>query len=461
MQQKLQQIPQLRQELRLSQTLIQSLEILQLPTPELEARLRQEAEVNPFLELEDKNKISYEEISSDEEDYTKMLHPYNKYDTTLPIDLSKNPEVQIPINIISVTPSLTQHLIEQLKYNTDDPKVIEIGEAIIANIDKKGYLSATTEELSHSLNVPKEEVEKVLELIQKFDPPGVGARDPRECLLLQAKIIFPENTLLIKLLEEHYDDFLNKRKTKIAKELGISIEQVERLYEFVKEHLNPHPGFQYPEPPDYIQPDLIVRETEDGNYTVELVDYYLPRVKLVETIKNDDLKKLTKDEKNIVKDWKDTAQFLVRSLELRKETLLKVGEEIVKRQQDFMKKGISQLKPMTYRDIAETTGLHESTISRCVTGKWIQTPQGMYELKFFFTRGLESTKINGEAISSEAIKNAISEIIEQEDKNKPLSDEKISEILKEKLGVKVARRTVAKYREELKIPNSSERKQYK
>lgn len=458
MQQKLQQVQQLRQELRLSQTQIQSLEILQLPTVELEARLREEAEKNPFLEIEENNNISYDEISVIEEKDTDFISSRD-YVRTVPIDLSKNPLTEVPINIVSVTPSLKQHLIEQLRLNIEDSKLLEIGETIIANIDKRGYLSESIEELAQTLNVNKEEIEKVLELIQSFDPPGVGARSLRECFLIQAKILFPENKILIELFENYFEDFLKGEKNKIAKDLRISLEEVENLYKFIRENFNPHPGYQYPEPPEYVQPDLIVRETEDGKYTVELVDDYFPRVRLIETITQEDIRKLPSEEKEKVREWRETAKALVKSIELRKETLLKVGEEIVRSQEGFMKNGASHLKPMTYKDIAEKLGVHESTISRCIAGKWISTPQGIFELKYFFTRGLESTKA-GETISSEAIKNAILEIVEQEDKTKPLSDEKIVEILEKRIGVKIARRTVAKYREELKIPNSSERKKF-
>ncbi|MCX8064605.1 MAG: RNA polymerase factor sigma-54 [Candidatus Hydrogenedentes bacterium] len=456
MQQRLQQIPQLRQELRLSQTQIQSLEILQLPTPELETRLREETEKNPFLEIEEKSSLSYDDITTIEEKDPEQYYSKD-FNRTLPLDLSKNRHSELPVNIVSVTPSLKQHLIKQLRCTTEEPRILQIGEAIIANIDRKGYLSETVEDLAQSLNVGKEEVEKVLEIIQSFEPPGVGARNLKECLLIQAKILFPDNFLLIELLDNHYDEFINSQKNKIAKNLKITLEEVENIYKLIKENFNPHPGYQYPEPPEYIFPDLIVKELEDGKYTVELVDEYLPKVKLVETLSQEDIKKLPSEEKEKVKEWKETAKSLIRSIELRKDTLLKVGEEIVRSQEGFMKKGPSHLKPMTYKDIAQKLGVHESTISRCIAGKWIATPQGIYELKFFFTRGLESAK-EGETVSAQAIKNLILEIVNQENKAKPLSDEKIAEMIEKQLEVKIARRTVAKYREELKIPNSSDRK---
>ncbi len=270
--------------------------------------------------------------------------------------------------------------------------------------------------------------------------------------------MYPDNTLLQKLVDEYYDEFIHRQITKIAKGLKIKPYEVEELINILKT-LHPFPGHLFPETPDIIIPDVIVRINEDDELIVELHDKHLPEIKIVEPVKKEQIKKLPQEEKEQIKKFKESAVRLLKCVDLRNSTLYRVAKEIVLSQEDFMRKGEEFLKPLTYKVIADRLGIHESTISRCIAGKYISTPQGIFELRYFFSGGMKTNEGKNE-LSSRTVKTIIKRIIDEEDKSKPLSDQQIAEIVQKQEGIKIARRTVSKYREEMNIPNAFERKVY-
>lgn len=490
------QVLQQRQELQLSLFQTQSLQILQMPTTELVQYIQEEAMKNPCLEIEFKSVENEDEattytdfdepeqypvetinenvvlsknkefeakddpIDSDEPEVESWNRDYNRVDTLT--DLSYNPDidewVESKFYNVRGTETLRSHLIKQLNMEIEDPKEIQIGESIIASINPRGYFVGNIDDIAKEFDVSIEEVEKVLKIIQGFDPSGVGARDTRECLLIQIEQVYPDNLLLRKLVDEYYDEFIHRQITKIAKGLKIKPYEVEELISLLKT-LHPFPGHLFPEPPEIIIPDVIVRINEDDELVVELHDKHLPGIKIVEPVKKEQIKRLPQEEKEQIRKFKESAIRLMKCVDLRNSTLYRVAKEIVLLQEDFMRKGEEFLKPLTYKVIADRLGIHESTISRCIAGKYMSTPQGTFEFRYFFSGGMKTSEGEHE-LSSRTIKTIIKKIIDEEDKSKPLSDQQIAEVVQKQEGIKIARRTVSKYREEMNIPNAFERKVY-
>lgn len=446
------QFLQQRQELQLSLFQQQSLQILQMPSIELEQYVIQEAENNPYLEIEYKDNED-EPISVREQDYNR---------TDRFTDLSYNPEISewVEKQFINVRnqETLSNHLMKQLQIEINDPMEVQIGESIIASIDSRGYFTGDMEEISKEFGVEIETVEKVLKKIQGFDPSGVGARNARECLLIQIEQLYPENTLLKKLVDEYFDELTHRQIPKIARGLKIEPYKVEELINLLKT-LNLFPGHLFPGEPNDIIPDVIVKFTENNNLAIEIYDKRLPEIKYVEPIKKEQIKILPKEEKEQIKKYKDSAIRLIKCLELRNSTLYKVAKEIAILQKEFMRKGVEYLKPLTYKIIADRINIHESTISRCIAGKYMSTPQGIFEFRYFFSGGIKTNEGENEK-SSRTVQSIIKRIIDEEDKTKPLSDQQIAELIQQKEGIKIARRTISKYREEMNIPNAFERKVY-
>ncbi len=358
---------------------------------------------------------------------------------------------------LSRLPSLSDYLLWQLHLSSSEAVLVKGGEWIIGNLDDDGYLRATLDELSHQSAIPLPSMAQALELIQSFDPVGVGARDLRECLLIQVRQLDLQGSLVEHIVEAHLPDLEKRKYANIAKVLNVSIQEVMEASQFIIHELEPKPGRPYlPSDTNYIVPDVYVIKIED-RYVIQLNDEGLPKVRI-----NPYYRKLLSRKENIDKVTKEyveerlrSAQWLIKGMEQRNRTIYKVAESIVKFQRDFLDKGITELKPMVLKDVAEDIGMHESTISRVTTNKFMHTPQGIFPMKYFFTTGFSSG--TGTEISSLTVKDTIQKMIREENSASPLKDQQIVDALKAS-GIDIARRTVAKYREELRIPPTSVRK---
>jgi RNA polymerase sigma-54 factor len=351
-------------------------------------------------------------------------------------------------------PSLHDHLAWQLKMTNLPPEQLEIGMTILGNVDADGYFKdPPLAELAADLGVPEELCEIVLEKIQTFDPTGVGARSLAECMMIQCIACGQDDDLAIKMIKSHLGNLEKKNYQAIARDLKQPLEEIYEAAKVIME-FDPRPGRQYSsDDPHYVTPDVYIHKVGD-KYFVVPNDDGLPKLKISGFYKNAIGSGAAS--KDYVQDKLRSAQWLIRSIQQRQRTIIKVAESILKFQREFFDKGIAHLKPLILRDVAEDIGMHESTVSRVTTSKYVHTPQGIYELKFFFNSGISRT--NGEDLASQAVKSKIKELVTAEDVKRPHSDQKIVELLK-KGGIDIARRTVAKYREQLGILSSSKRKQ--
>jgi len=354
--------------------------------------------------------------------------------------------------------TLAESLEWQLLLVAKDEQEKSLGKVLIGNLDENGYLTDPLEEIAASQSTTPQELERVLHLIQTFDPTGVGARNLRECLLLQLENKTGETARkAYQLVHDHFEDMEKRRYPAITKALQCSDEQLREVLAFIA-GLEPKPGRSFQEgDTKYITPDVYVRKIE-GEYVVVLNDEPVPKLRI-----SSYYRRLLKDPKAL--DGKETKKFLenkiqsalwlIKNIEQRRKTIYRVTEAIFRIQRDFLEIGISALKPLTLKQVADMIGMHESTVSRVTTHKYVQTPRGLFELKFFFTSGLES--VDGMDVSSLSVKEKIKEMVAQEPPQKPHSDQKIMQMLNSQ-GLNIARRTIAKYREELKIPSASQRR---
>ena len=359
---------------------------------------------------------------------------------------------------ITRAPSLTEHLEWQLLLVTNPEKEKSLVKVLIGNLDENGYLTDTLEDIAKSQSVTLEEVQKALDLLQAFEPTGVGARNLRECLLLQLdNKTGPVARRAYRVIADHFEDMEKKRYPVILKALQCADEELREVLAFIS-NLEPKPGRSFQEnETKYITPDVSVRKIE-GEYVVVLNDEPVPKLKI-----SSYYRRLLKDKnaldgketKKFLEDKIQSALWLIKNIEQRRKTIYRVTEAIFRIQRDFLEEGISALKPLTLKQVADMIGMHESTVSRVTTNKYVQTDRGLFELKFFFTSGLES--VDGMDVSSLSVKEKIKEMVEQEPPQKPLSDQSIMEKLNEQ-GLSIARRTIAKYREELRIPPASQRR---
>jgi RNA polymerase sigma-54 factor len=386
-------------------------------------------------------------------DWKEFLESYD--DISYRSEVDRNRKEYSFENFVSYTPSLKDYLIEQLNMISLDSAEYRIADYIIQNINSNGYLDSTVVEMASQLQVSEEEVEAVLTVIQSFEPYGVGARSLKECLLIQVR---DEKDFLIKrVISDHLEDIASNKIASIAKDLDITIQKAQEYVDFIK-CLEPKPGRTFRGDGDdtrYITPDASIEEI-DGEYVIFINDVTGPRLNI-----NQYYKSLLKDGGDVettefLQEKLNSAMWLIKSIEQRRQTLYKVVESILKYQKEFLIHGDKRLVPLTLKDVAEDIEMHESTISRATSGKYVQTPRGVFELKYFFTTGLSGK--SGE-VSATSVKSIIKGIIDSEDQKKPLSDQVISNILKER-GMEVSRRTVAKYRDELKIPSSSRRRRF-
>src|SRR5881296_4469412 len=356
-------------------------------------------------------------------------------------------------NIVRNQASLADHLDEQLRFATEDPVVRRIGTEIIGNLDEDGYLRAEIEELAQRCSVTGEEVNKVLTLVQGFDPAGVAARNIQECLLLQLKRDPLPDPVSVEIIEVHFDDLSRRRYTDIARAMKLALD---RIMESVEEimALEPKPGRRFGgNDSRYIVPDVFVYKLGD-EYTIVLNEDGIPRLR-VNSLYRSLLRSSGNDARQYVEQKLRSALWLIKSVDQRQRTLRKVTQSIVKFQRDFLDRGLPHLRPLSLRDVGEDISMHESTISRVTTNKYVETPQGLFELKFFFHSGIASG--DGEMVSSVSVKKMIQDILAAEDPAKPQSDQEVAQAL-QKRGLTIARRTVAKYREELGILPSHQRR---
>ena len=477
----------LRQELRINPRLYQAMDLLTMPLLDLQQHLKQELLTNPFLELvepgDDEADESAEETEAeatqaeaeqeekaeaakdDEIDWEEIL--LNGFD----VGGARAPESEERdwLEPVSVERrDLSDHLRDQIELLELSDRSRVLADEFIGNISDDGYLACTLDELRAGVNkwieeaaeasdredaelpfYTEQEVNAMLEVIQGLDPPGVGARDLRECLLLQLRAAKREGTLEHRLVQDFFDEFRNHRWTEISKRTGLSAQEVQQAADEVKK-LDPKPGLVYSSASDnYIVPDLIVDKI-DGAYHVFANDNNVPRLKLSRAYQDlaKDKKKFVGENKEFVATRMNAANWMIQALEQRRQTMLKVMSFIVDRQRDFFEKGVQYLKPLTLREVADGTGMHESTISRVTNEKFVQTPRGVLPLKFFFSSGLSTA--GGEDVSARGIKAQLEKMVADEDPKHPLTDQDIVDQF-QKNGVQIARRTVAKYREQLGI----------
>jgi RNA polymerase sigma-54 factor len=438
---------QQEQKLIMTQELQLAVKILQLTSYELNEYIEEQLIENPLLEAEEKAR---------EEEHIRLqnLVSYGDDDKDYYRDDSEDEDVS-PINFVSQTISLWEHLKEQLNLIPISQKYREVGEYIIDNIDENGYLTVDGDDITLKHNITAEEAEKVINLIQNLEPAGICARSINECLLLQIKARGLHDETYENIINHMLEDVARGKIAAISRENGISIEEAQEYIDVIKS-LDPKPGIRFSnETTRYIIPDVIV-EKIDNKYVVSINDEFIPSIKI-----NNTYKRILNDKDsagyNFVKERLNAAVWLIKSIEQRMITIKRVVDAIIRHQYDFFESDMD-LRPLTLKQIAHETNLHESTISRAIKGKYVQTPKGLFEIKNFFIRGIQSQ--SGEEIGTNKIKQLIKQIIEKENKAKPLSDQQISDMVS-KEGFSISRRTVTKYREEMDIQSSSKRKEIK
>jgi RNA polymerase sigma-54 factor len=461
------------QRLMLTQKMQQALQILQYNSQELDLHIQNELEANPVLELvqpeedpeppppavSDSNGHDAEDYN-DRETFEEFVSPWEER-IKEGRDLSVNRELlerrDFYENSITKEESLTAHLLTQLRLAYEDDRHYAIGERIIGDIDERGYFTGSLEEIAVELDEPVEEIERVLYRIQRFEPSGVGGRGVVECLLIQINAEYPEDARLRELVQEHFDELQHRQIPKIAKAMRIAPEEVEDLRRKLST-LDPWPGLEFESAPtQYIAPDLIAEKVE-GEWTVSLTSEGGPNLRINDRYGARAKRKETeREEKAFLREKLESAKWLIRNVEQRRQTILKVGTAIMGFQRNFLEKGPSAIRPLTLQEVADVVGVHEATVSRTTRGKYIQTPQGLFELKYFFSPGLKCA--NGEDQSAKSVQMQVRKIIDAEDKRRPLSDQRVADILKQE-GLKIARRTVTKYREALGVPATNLRKEY-
>ncbi|HVV00115.1 MAG TPA: RNA polymerase factor sigma-54 [Verrucomicrobiae bacterium] len=500
MAQGLQLTQRLSQSLVLAPQLQQSLALLQAPTLELKALVEQELQQNPVLEEsasqdmetqeremgnEEESPSQAADLSEPPEDVKGETHtetgtdePVDAFEaefeklvqldqewrdhfaqTNIPMKASAEDEEkrQFMFDSLVVSTSLQEHLLAQVRESGLAEDEWPTAEMIIGNIDEYGYLKATLEELAASTGLPQEKLTEVLKVIQSFEPAGVGARDLRECLLLQLERGGQKETLEYRIVSEFMEALGKRRIPEIARGTGCGVDEVQGALERIA-RLEPRPGRAFLSDNDqYVLPEVFVQRS-GGEYAVTTNNDHIPHLRISNTYKDLMSQRENSPEvRNYIREKIRAGKFLIKSLHQRQQTILNIAKEIVRRQSEFMEKGVSALKPLTMVQVAEVVGVHETTVSRAVSGKYMQTPQGVFEMKYFFTAGIQTA--TGDGMSNTSVKDMISDIFKNEDSAKPLSDQEVVKMLRDK-GIVIARRTVAKYRTELNILPSNLRKVY-
>jgi RNA polymerase sigma-54 factor len=437
------------QKIILTPQLRQAIEILKMNSQELSEHILREMETNPALEMSSPFSETNEE--------TKELENDNYYDAGVRHDDSENSVNRVFLDDSTVGLSLKDHLILQLHALSMSEIAIEIAEYLIDNVDDNGYLCINLSEVAAFFNTPIRKVEKILNLLQTFDPPGICARNLKECLLIQLNQMGIQDRDILNIVRDHLDGLADNKLSAVAKETGLSIKRVVEVLEFIKT-LEPRPGREFYglDGVKYIVPDVTVKEIDD-RFEVLINEESTPSI----TISNYYRKVLKEDinieAKKFIQSKIDSVAWLIKCIQQRKNTLIRVSEHIVNSQIEFFKKGKGYIKPLTMKAVAAMLDIHESTVSRTVSGKYLQCSWGVFDMKYFFPPRVLAA--SGKEIAVNSIKKKVKGIIDSEDKKHPLSDNKIVDILN-KEGLEISRRTVAKYRCDLKIPSSSKRKKY-
>jgi RNA polymerase sigma-54 factor len=459
----------MRPALIMTPRLQQALKLLQVPTLELQQILKQEIMQNPLLEEVDEvadsedlaKEDSPEEKANEEADDPAEEDPidWSEYMQDGALDRTYIPQTEQSVEFLEKVPvtrtTLAESLLEQLHYIEDLPAdKLELAEFLVCSLDDRGMLATPLTEVAEQTGRPIEECEAVLRLIQALEPVGVGARDLRECLLIQLDAKDMKATLPWRIIHDHFDHLVNRRFPEMARQLRVTVEAVQEAADTIAT-LNPKPGLTVSaEDPKYVVPDLLVERVDD-EYVVLLNDRHLPRLRIssaYESVLRDKKKSECTDGEAKTREYiqgkLNSARWLIQTIEQRRRTMIKVMNCIIREQREFFDKGIAFLRPLTLQQVARQIDMHESTVSRVCSGKYVQTPRGVFELKFFFSSGLETE--DGEDVSARTAKDIIRTLIDEENKQDPLSDQHIAERLHGK-GLKIARRTVAKYREQLNI----------
>jgi RNA polymerase sigma-54 factor len=469
---------ELSQRLALTPEMIQSLNILQYSRGELVDYMYDIMMENPVIEFEEPDfsaqpVVEADSVDSYDDEYSDRFEwdagEWSDYAESMGYD-DENYYGRYSYDTqdsdrydysVSDAVTLEENLLEQVEM-TDAPYLIRaIASYIVQTLDDNGYMTCSIQDIADELNVSADKVQEALELVWTFDPPGVGARDLAECMELQLRAIGRYTDEFGVILRDHLEDIAMNRLSAAAKATGLSVYDIQDYADTIRS-LEPKPGrmFAAAESTNFIIPDVTV-SNENGKFTVSINSNSTPKV----IIRNEYRNMLRDAEKNsgvaaFLSNRFNTAMWLIRSIEQRNETITRVTEAIVKRQHEFFVSGRGNLKPMTMKEVADEVGVHESTVSRAVNGKYMQSPQGVYELRYFFTGTSRFSGANGESASAESLKVMISSIVESEDRTKPLSDRSIAEAITV-TGIQISRRTVAKYREELGIPSSSIRRRVK
>lgn len=457
-------------ELRMTPQLQQAIKLLQLSRMELENAIRKEIDENPVLEEvsdvpekvseatqdgapEASSSIESDPTKQDEFDWESYVESQNK-----PSSIGQavdHEEIMNYENMISSQQSLIDYLMWQVSLSGFNEEEKRHATIVVNYIDDDGYLKTPFEELSKQEGVSVQDIEEILPFIQEFDPPGVGARDLAECLLIQAKHIQEDTIDLVELITNHLKDLENKNYEKIAKAMGREVQDIVEMCKIIY-NMDPKPGRAFmTQEPQYVTPDVYVHKVGE-DYSVSLNEEGLPRLRVSNLYKNILSEKGTNNTtQDYIKEKLKSAVWLIKSIHQRQRTIYRVTESIVKHQRDFFEKGPAFIKPMILRDIANDVGIHESTVSRVTTSKYVHTPQGVFELKYFFNSGVSKT--DGDALASESVKLKIKDMVSKENPKKPFSDQEIVSRLKSE-GIQIARRTVAKYRDALGVLPSNKRK---
>nr|WP_277999033.1 RNA polymerase factor sigma-54 [Moorella sulfitireducens] len=449
------------QKLIMTPELRQAIVVLQLSTLELAAYVQQELQENPLLELKDEEDTALTDEAADEHEAFEIdWQEYFQDGSDLGyvrVPREERPEWNYQ-NFLTGQPTLQDHLLIQLKITASTTRELEIGTFLIGNLDANGYLKISIREAAACLKVSPAAVWRVLQLIQRFDPPGVGARNLTECLLIQMQQRKDAPPAAEKIVRYFLNDVAAGRLKRVARRLNMSLPAVQEVVDYIRT-LDPKPGrsFGGGEENRYIVPDVII-ERVGKDYVVLVNDPAMPRLGInpfYQTLMRQE-GSLDQATRRFIESKLNAAAWLMRSLEQRRLTLYRVVNCLVQEQREFLDKGLKYLKPLTMRQVAASLGIHESTVSRATANKYVQTPWGVFELKFFFASGVEK---KGGAAAAKSIKKIIAEAISREDATNPLTDLQLQEMLQQQ-GIKISRRTVAKYRDEQGIPAAAKRKRY-
>lgn len=454
------------QKLIMTPELRQAITILQLSALDLSTYVEEQLLENPLLEnLEESTEIKGEaeppaaEVSSADEKWEVDWQDYfhDQDENRVRQERVTTDDKQRFDPFITAAPTLLEHLLEQLHVQKLTAS-LDIAEYIVGNLNDKGYLTLALDDIAREMNVPLAKVEEALTVVQSLDPLGVGARNLEECLYLQLPLI-PDYPPELPEFLKHLEDLAAGRLQRIAQALKISLSRVQELADLVRK-LDPKPGLRFSGPGEvrYIVPDVVIEEIE-GEFIILVNDITVPRLGVNKTYRDALSQDEGTDTRKFVEQKLNAAAWLIRSIEQRRLTLYKVADAIVKWQTDFLRNGIRHLRPLTLRDIAEEIGVHESTVSRATAHKYVQTPRGIFEFKFFFANSMGRGHQNDSGVTTDVIKVVLRDIITSENPRSPYSDQKLADLLKAR-GMEISRRTVAKYRDELGIPSTSVRKRY-